>query len=59
MFLIMVLFLPAFLERALSVTVVTPKGQILGQAAPDGNYTTFFGVPYAQVDENFPFGVSF
>lgn len=52
MFIIFILFL---VQQVRSVTVVTSKGSIVGQRASDGNYTTFFGVPYARVDEHRPF----
>ncbi|CAB3231548.1 unnamed protein product [Arctia plantaginis] len=37
-----------------SVTVVTSAGSIVGQR--EDGYDTYFGVPYAKVDENNPFG---
>lgn len=51
----LIIFLLFLVQQACSVTVETPKGPIVGQRASDGNYTTFFGVPYAHVDENKPF----
>ncbi|XP_028168560.1 esterase FE4-like [Ostrinia furnacalis] len=38
------------------VVVNTFKGQIKGR--DEGSYKTFFGIPYARVDEEKPFGVS-
>ncbi|XP_028168559.1 carboxylesterase 5A-like [Ostrinia furnacalis] len=38
------------------VVVNTSKGQIKGR--DEGSYNTFFGIPYAKVDEENPFGVS-
>lgn len=43
--------------QAWCITVETSKGPIVGQKASDGNYNTFFGVPYAQVNEDEPFQV--
>lgn len=42
--------------RSSTVTVSTRKGDIIGQV--NDGYNTFFGVPYAKVDEDNPFGVS-
>lgn len=42
--------------RSESVRVVTGQGEIVGQKQ-DG-YNTFFGVPFAKVNESNPFGVN-
>lgn len=34
------------------------QGLVRGQKATDGDYSTFLGIPYAQVDLKNPFGVS-
>lgn len=39
------------------VVVYTNKGPIVGNK-DDGEFMTFFGVPYAKVNEDNPFGVS-
>lgn len=39
-----------------TVIIVTSKGSIQGYT--NEGYNTFFGVPYAKVDEDNPFGVS-
>lgn len=38
--------------------VDTKVGLIRGLKADDGDYSMFLGIPYADVDENNPFGVS-
>ncbi|XP_026747799.1 esterase FE4-like [Trichoplusia ni] len=38
--------------------VSTPKGQIRGVRAEDGDYDGYYGIPYALVDEDNPFGPS-
>ncbi|XP_026747797.1 venom carboxylesterase-6-like [Trichoplusia ni] len=38
--------------------VSTPKGQIRGVRAEDGDYDSYLGIPYALVDEEDPFGPS-
>nr|WGO51708.1 putative antennal esterase CXE4 [Ectropis grisescens] len=35
--------------------VKTSKGVIVGQKASDGNYVTYFGIPYAKINEKKPF----
>ncbi|GBP32978.1 hypothetical protein EVAR_20159_1 [Eumeta japonica] len=38
--------------------VITSHGLVRGQRATDGDYSTFLGIPFAQVDPNNPFGES-
>ncbi|XP_026747796.1 esterase FE4-like [Trichoplusia ni] len=38
--------------------VSTPKGQIRGVRGEDGDYDGYYGIPYALVDEDNPFGPS-
>lgn len=38
--------------------VLIDQGLVKGQRATDGDYSSFLGIPYAEVDENNPFGVS-
>lgn len=54
MFLLIFLVNSAFCD----VTVNTTKGPVVGQWRDGGSYSTFFGIPYALVDEKNPFGVS-
>ncbi|CAH0602301.1 unnamed protein product [Chrysodeixis includens] len=46
----------AGLQPRVDPLVSTPKGQIRGLRAEDGDYDKFLGIPYAVVDENDPFG---
>lgn len=39
--------------------VLIGQGLVRGTKSSDGSYSSFLGVPYAQVDLNNPFGVSF
>lgn len=54
----LLILLPLLVHEVLSVTVLTSRGPVVGQRAEDGQYETFFGVPYAQVNEKKPFEVS-
>ncbi|KAG6460605.1 hypothetical protein O3G_MSEX012098 [Manduca sexta] len=54
MWILVLLLAPAWAE---DVIVTTGKGTVVGQTTSDG-YKTFFGVPYAKVDEGNPFGNS-
>ncbi|XP_034838912.1 esterase FE4-like [Maniola hyperantus] len=45
-------------RERLDPLVQTNQGLIRGQRGEDGDYYMFLGIPYGQVDENNPFGVS-
>lgn len=45
-------------ELRVDPLVLINQGLVKGQRATDGDYSTFLGIPYAQVDETNPFGVS-
>ena len=55
-FILLLLSLGSAIEANDAIRVVTRKGTVIGTKR-DG-YNTFFGVPYALVNVNNPFGVS-
>lgn len=58
-YIILILAYNAKLIRSIDPLVVTTQGLVLGQKADDGDYSQFLGIPYAKVNPDNPFGVSF
>lgn len=40
------------------LVLISSQGLVRGHRAPDGEYSMFLGIPYAEVDPENPFGVS-